>query len=132
MTKYDNIIPMKKYNGAGLTQEQIDKDKIEIEFRVKELVKEYFAKQDNKNFWVERRAYETAEREFMLKDVQDIKANCSSKTKDCCAVQVTANDAKNAANYAMGWLLIGVLPLIATLFGIVFFFAQKLGIIQML
>ncbi len=131
MTKYDNIIPMKKYNGAGLTQEQIDKDKEEFMPRLKELVDEYFTNKDDPLFWATKRAEETLERRAQRKDIEDIKKNCSDKTKDCCAVQVTANDAKNAANYAMGWLLIGVLPLIATLFGIVFFFAQKLGIIQM-
>ncbi len=87
MTKYDNIIPMKKYNGAGLTQEQIDKDKIEIEFRVKELVKEYLEKKDNKEFWLTRRAYETVEREQIAKSLQELKENCASKTKDCLGIQ---------------------------------------------
>lgn len=78
---------MTKYNGAGLTQEQIDRDKIDIEIRVGELVKEYLEKKDDKEFWIYRRAYETVEREQIAKSLQELKANCADKTKDCLGIQ---------------------------------------------
>lgn len=123
--------PIKKYNGAGLTQEQIDKDKAEFMPRLQKLVDEYLENIDDKIFWATKRAEETLQRQTMQEDIQDIKKNCADKTKDCCAVQIMANNAEKASKNAMGWIFNGILPLIVLLFSIVFYFAIKFEIIQM-
>jgi len=87
MTKYDNIIPMKKYNGASLTQEQIEEDKIDIEKRIKILFKDYWENRNNEEYRIRIEAMRDLNIEALGKDVQDIKKNCADKTKDCLGIQ---------------------------------------------